>query len=175
MPRQHFCSATYSTEKLLLPARTHPFFAPPPPKNRFQSIVEQSFNPGLSSQHTKSHPDAFCYRRIPRLVFPLSEAPMVLFQSSCSGRRSKREEARGFMKAGHYSLQQVIVPPTEQMKSRDVLGISIATPQHWSPASTFNASKIQSFTRSFTGVDNPKEMGAWELCCSGSFGYITLL
>ncbi len=28
---------------------------------------------------------------------------------------------------GHYLLQQVIVPPTEQMKSRDVLGISIAT------------------------------------------------
>jgi len=89
--------------------------------------------------------------------FPLREAPMVLFQSSCSGWRSKREEARGFMKVGHYSLQQVIVivPPTEQMKSRDVLGISIATHTALVPPAHSTLRKFQSFTRSFTGAGEP--------------------
>ncbi len=96
--------------------RTHaPLFRTPRPPKSFQSIVEQSSNPGLSS--LPNHIQTVFTTVVSLVSFPLREAPMVLFQSFCSGRRSKREEARGFMKVGHYSLQQVIVivPPTEQM------------------------------------------------------------
>ncbi len=106
---------------------------------------------------------------------------MFLFQSSCSGRRSKREEARGFMKMGHYLLQQVIVPPTEQMKSRDVLGISIATHTALVPRQHIQRFENPKFHAIFYGRGETtrrwglgssvvRALFVTSLCCKAGFG-----
>ncbi len=73
-------------------SRTHaPLFRTPPPKNRFQSIVEQSFNPGLSSlpNHIRT---PFATVVFPRLV-PLERSPDGFVSKFLF--RTEEQEGRG--------------------------------------------------------------------------------
>jgi len=145
-----------------------------PPQNRFQSIVEQSFNPGLSSlpNHIQT---AFATVAFPRLV-PLERSPDDFVSKFLF--RTEEQEGRGERVYGGGALLVTTSHRTahradeKQGCSRDFHSYphSIGPP----PAhSTLRKSKVSRDLLRAWG--NHKEMGAWELCCSGSFCYITLL
>jgi len=99
VPRQHFCSATYSTEKLLLPARTHPFFAhpthfappPPPPKIVSSRLLSRALTPAYPAYQITSRRPLLPSHSL--VSFPLRESPDVFVSKFLF--RTEEQEGRG--------------------------------------------------------------------------------